>query len=123
MKFSAGSIESPASREAPRCYEYSCQTLDVFNWILEQRDVLCSRTSPQMTSGGTKANYKTFAGAKPALCITGDLQGGEATTSACSRESWSRSVPSSSASRVGYDPRLEFGSFHPRTAPSPAPGD
>src|SRR5579872_936645 len=41
----------------------------------------------------------------------------------CSRGSWSRSAPSSSATRVGCDPRLEFGSFRPRTAPSPAPED
>src|ERR1035438_8358019 len=41
----------------------------------------------------------------------------------CSRGSESRSVPSSSASRVGCDPELEFGSFHPRTVRSPAPGD
>src|ERR1700746_859108 len=38
----------------------------------------------------------------------------------CSRGSWSRSAPSSWASRVGYDPRLGFGSFHPRIIRSPA---
>ena len=34
-----------------------------------------------------------------------------------------RSAPSASASRVGCDPELEFGSFRPHTAPSPAPVD
>jgi hypothetical protein len=44
-----------ASREASRCYESRKQTLDVFHKILEQRDVLCSRTNTQMTSGVAKA--------------------------------------------------------------------
>jgi hypothetical protein len=44
-----------ASREASRCYESRKQTLDVFRKILEQRDVLCSRTNTQMTSGVAKA--------------------------------------------------------------------
>jgi len=66
MKFSAGSIESSASREAFRCYEYPFQTLDVLNEIFEQRGVLCSRTNTQMTPEVAKANYKDFAGAKPA---------------------------------------------------------
>jgi hypothetical protein len=37
-----------ANREASRCYESRKQTLDVFRKILEQRDVLCSRTNSQM---------------------------------------------------------------------------
>src|SRR5262249_48280674 len=41
----------------------------------------------------------------------------------CNRGSGFRSVPSSSEARVGYDPELEFGSFHPRTIRSPAPVD
>ena len=44
-----------ASREASRYYESRKPTLDVFRKILEQRDVLCSRTNTQMMSGVTKA--------------------------------------------------------------------
>jgi len=40
-----------ASREASRCYESRKQTLDVFRKILEQRDVLCSRTNPAIRDG------------------------------------------------------------------------
>jgi hypothetical protein len=40
---------------ASRGYESRKQTLDVFRKILEPRDVLCSRTNSQMTSGVAKA--------------------------------------------------------------------
>src|SRR5215831_6012858 len=52
---------------------------------------------------------------------------GPRTTWSCrcvwNRGSGFRRVPASSEARVGYDPELAFGSFHPRTIRSPAPVD
>ena len=41
----------------------------------------------------------------------------------CNRASWWRRVRASAAGRVGYDPRLEFGSSRRRTTPARAPAD
>jgi transposase len=50
--------------QAARSYEFHGPTRDVFQQFLEERDALCSRTNPQMSSG-SRLYYKSFAGTKP----------------------------------------------------------